>query len=408
MPVNLKRIQPPVTLPASPKGWLWGLLLVAALFAGAGWAIYSNQNKAEINSAAFWRTALAVPGLVWLIALVLRLAWFQGQRATASGYNHHRQQTIDRETRRGRRSLPVLGISLHSALRAADDRNAEGQWAALQARVQALKTQASWRDNRGIRHSRLPRSGDELPEQLLARGLNTMLAALSGVLATLPAETPLALLLESNSSLPAEQLQATWLSCWQASQIRQPLVSIEGSGLAVVDRWLDRPVNQPALLLVVAIQLAPQPAEGSAEAVAGLLMGHYPPAENLTPLAVLHRPEQAQGPDDRDLRYALQQSLDWVPLRPASVTSGWLVGVDRIWHQAIASALKALACPLNIGQDVHDLGTTLGYPGPAAPWLAIACAVQRCRNGEPQLMVSGDNQAASPLWVTVVAPYTPA
>jgi len=71
---------------------------------------------------------------------------------------------------------------------------------------------------------------------------------------------------------------------------------------------------------------------------------------------------------------------------------------------AIATGLLALKSPINIGQDLRDLNATLGYPGPAAPWVAIASATQGCGNGAAQLIVSGDNGMETPLWVTVVKP----
>lgn len=406
MPVNLKLIQAPVTPPKPPKWWLWLLLLLVVLLTGTAWAIFSNQSKAEINSEAFWRTALAIPGLFWLISLVLRIAWFKGLLSTAKGWNKDRQEIISRETQRGQRSLQLFGISLVSALREASDETGEGQWSALKGKVQALKTQASWFDDKGFRHSRLVRVDSEKPEQLLARGLNTLLEELSQVLASVPEDVPLTLLMESNSSLPEAQLQAIWLTCWQRSNIRQHVTTLDDSGLAAVDRWLDQRINDHALLLVVAIQLAPQQPEGTAEAVVGLLMGNGPSARNIDSLASLHRPEQAHGTGVQDLHYALKQSLEWGSMQPADVPSGWLIGVDTAWHEAVASGLKALHSPINIGQDLHDLGSSLGYPGPAAPWLVIACAANECRKGKAQLIVSGDDDdAKSPLWFTLITPH---
>lgn len=96
--------------------------------------------------------------------------------------------------------------------------------------------------------------------------------------------------------------------------------------------------------------------------------------------------------------------MDWVPVAADKVKNGFLVGVNPAWHMAIASGLQAIQSPVNAGQDLHDLGNTLGYPGPAAPWVAITCAVESCLRSDSRLIVSGDNRENTPLWVTMVTP----
>ncbi|MDW2714466.1 hypothetical protein AB9C65_10825 [Klebsiella pasteurii] len=405
MPVNLKQIPPPAARPAFPKWWVWLLLLLGGLLAGTAWAILVNKETSEINAAEFWEIALVFPALFWLILLMLRIAWYKGLQATADGSNKEREQIIQREIRRGRRSLAVLGVSLRSALREPDDLDGQMQWNALQEKTQALKTQASWQSNEGIRHSRLIRIGNETAEQLLSRELSGMLKELSHVLTSVPADVPLALLVENNSSLSDSQIQSIWQQSWTASHIQQSVMRIEGRGLEVVDQWLDHHMNEPSMLLVAALQLAPEQVEGTAEAVVGLLLGSGTQiAADLTPLATLHRPEQAQGISNQDFNYALERAFDWVPIPAKAVPGGWLVGVDMMWNQTIATGLIALSSPINTGQNLHNLDSSLGYPGPAAPWLAIACATGKSSGGEPQLIVSGDGLADTPLWVTMVTP----
>ena len=122
------------------------------------------------------------------------------------------------------------------------------------------------------------------------------------------------------------------------------------------------------------------------------------------PLAYLHRPEQAHLTGADDLQYAMQQALSWGELASDDLKSGWSVGIKPEWYMAIATGLLALKSPINPGQDLRDLNTTLGYAGPAAPWVAIASATQGCSDGAAQLIVSGDNCVDTPLWVTVMKP----
>ncbi|WP_428943306.1 hypothetical protein ACQK5W_11050 [Pantoea sp. FN060301] len=403
MAVNLKRIPAPARQPAPPEGRVWLLLLLTELAAASLFAIFSDKLTSDITVKNFCQTVLTFPLFLWLALLIIRLLWFWGQKVTAARWNELREQTVQQEMRRGQRSLQVLGYSLHSALREPPDSDGQQQWKAFQQNVQAIKTQASWHSEEGVRHSRLMRMADETPEQLLSRILGQTLAELSLLLASVPADMPLALLLESSGSLTESQRQAVWQACWQASGIRQPVTPVTGNGLAAVDNWLDAHSHERALLLVVAFQIDPEQPEHSAEAVVGLLLGNAEITTGLRPLAGLHRPEQAHQTTTQDLRYALAQSLGWVPVSADAVTTGWLVGVEASWHKAIAIELTALSLPINPGRDLHDLDRTLGYPGAAAPWLAIACAAGVAQSA-PQLIVSGDGTAETPLWSTVVMP----
>ena len=77
----------------------------------------------------------------------------------------------------------------------------------------------------------------------------------------------------------------------------------------------------------------------------------------------------------------------------SSVPAGWLVGIKMNYHQPIATGLIALSSPINIGRDFYNLDSSLGYPGVAAPWVAIAGAILRCGDDKSQLIVSGDGFA---------------
>jgi len=404
MPVNLKLIPAPAIRPRPPVWWMWLLLLVVMLLGGMADAILSNMSRTAINSEAFWTSALVLPSLLWLILLTIRIAWYKGQSATAQSKDNVRQRQLRREVQRGQRYLNVLGTSLHSALREPEDIDGVKQWDALQKKVKGLKTQPSWKSHEGCRHSRLIQKDGESVEQTLSRGLKKILEDLSTTLSSLPHEIPLSLLLESNSSFPESEVEEIWQESWAASQIRQSVTRIKDNGLAVVDKWLDDPRNAYSLLMIIAFQIRPAHIEGSAESIVGLLLGGQLVSPELVSRACLHRPEMMHHIGDADLQYALKQSMEWVPVAINKVKSGFLVGVNPAWHKAIATGLQAIENPINTGQDLHDLGNTLGYPGPAAPWLAIACAVEACQHIDPQLIVSGDYQEITPLWVTMVTP----
>lgn len=405
MPVNLKQIPAPAPQPELPKWWLWLLLLLGGCLVGTAWAILNNQGKSVIDAAEFWETALVFPALIWMSLLLVRIVWYRGVQATADGSNEVREQILQHQIQRGRRCLAVLDVSLRTALREHGDRDGQMQRKALQSKNQALRTQASWQSDEGKRHSRLALIDDETPEQLMSRELSDTLEEMSHALASVPADIPLTVLVESNSRLSQRQIQLIWHRCWAASQIRQPVTYIEGRGLEVVDEWLDGNMDSRAMLLIVAVQVAPEEIEGTAEVVVGLLLRSHPQeADSLKPLALLHRPERMHGMSNEDFHYALERALDWVPIQAKDVSGGWLVGVNAKWNQAIATGLMAMSSPVNvnIGQDLYNLDTSLGYPGPAAPWSVIACAVEHISEGKPQLTISGEGVVDRPLWVTMV------
>lgn len=404
MTVNLKQIPPPEPQPAPPNYFRWLLLLLLALAVSTLYALDNHTISADVDVKTFMETCGTIPLLGWLLLLLFRLCYFSGQQGLAEKSRQRYEQLVRQETRRGQRAMQVLGISLHSALRNPEDSDGQKQWQALQDKVQAIKTQPGWHSEEGIRHSRLIPLQDETPEQLLSRMLKQTLKELSRLLVAVPEDMPLAVLMEQSCNLPENQLQTLWQSAWAASRIRQPVKEATGQGFAAVDNWLDQHVNDRALLLVVAFQIDAAQPEGSAEAIAGLLLATPYAAAGLPPLATLHRPEQAHQIGDADLRYAFAQSFEWVPVDAGRVSSGWLTGVAPCWHQTIAAELAALSSPINPGQHLHNLDATLGYPGAAAPWLAVACATKGAQRGEPQLIVSGDATDDTPLWSTLVTP----
>ncbi|MGV3347113.1 hypothetical protein ACGVWS_15810 [Enterobacteriaceae bacterium LUAb1] len=407
MPVNLKLIPAPAVRPRPPVRWVWLLLLVVMLLGGTAKTILSTISRTESHSEAFWASALGLPALFWLILLALRITWYNGQLAIAQRRDNDRERRLRHDIQRGQRYLNVLGMSLYSALREPEDADGTQQWNAVQGKVKGIKTQPSWKGHEGVRHSRLPLVNSESAEQMLSRALKSTLEELSIVLSSLPHETPLALLLERHSSLPENLVEEIWQDNWAASQIRQTVTRMEGGGLTTVDKWLDDSNNARSLLMIIAIQVRPEQTEGSAECIVGLLLGNKSISPEVVPLARLHRPEMMHHTSNDDFQYALQQSLGWVPITADAVKSGFLVGVNPAWHMTIATGLQAIHSPINAGQDLYDVGHLLGYPGPAAPWVAITCAVRACQCSASQLIVSGDDGNSTPLWVTMVTLAAP-
>jgi hypothetical protein len=277
---------------------------------------------------------------------------------------------------------------------------------ALLSGTMVLKSQASRMDGATLRHSCLSCDADENPEAILLSVLVQTLGDLAPTLAQLPDDQPLALLLDVDTGLEESQLRRVWQQAWRESGIRQPVAPVDGRGLAALDYWLDHRIGDSALLLVIAVQFAPQQPEGTAEVAVGLLFGNRLTQTTLPPIAYLHRPEQERTPTSDGLLYATRQALDWVPLESTSIEQVWRVGIDAQRAVAIASVLCEV--PMSVNKTgLCDLDAVLGDPRCVSPWLAIAAGAQTIQRGAgPQFIFSG-SAAEAGVWGTVLMPVSP-
>ncbi|VVN65729.1 hypothetical protein [Pseudomonas fluorescens] len=407
MPVRLDKVPALALRPARPRIWLWLVLLLLCLLLGVGGTLLFGDEPLRQRPVDFWGLALGLPILGWCVLGFVRVLFHIGEQSAADGWDEAREDDMIRKIRQGRRSQQVLGVSLYTALQdLADEPTA--QLEALLSGTEALKTQPARMDGATVSHSRLIEDSGEDLEAVLLSVLEQRLADLAPILAQLSDDKPLALLLEVDSRLPEDQWRPAWRKIWRESGIRRSTVPVEGSGLAAVDQWLDQHIGDQALLLVLAVQLAPEKLEGTAEVAVGLLFGNRLTQTSLAPIAYLHRPEQERKPTDADLLYATRQALDWVPLQAKSIEKAWRVGIDPQRHAAIATVLVDVPMPVKQPQGLCNLDALLGHPGKASPWLAIAAAAQTIERGAgPQFIFSGGGAATAGLWGTVLMPVSP-
>lgn len=396
MSVRLDQVAALAPRPARPRAWLWlGVLPLLLLSLGVGWTLLLGDPASREQLMGFWGLVVGAPLLGWGLLGFGRVLLYFGQQQVADGWDQAREADLLRKVRRGRRVQQVLAVSLHTAL-------AES---ALLSGVKALKRQPSRQGRSVLHHSRMAVDTDDVPTQVLHKVLMQMFADLAPTLAQLPADASLSLLLEVDSALPENSWRQVWEQAWSESGIRQSTAPVEGGGLEAVDRWLDYRIGDQALLLVVALQFAPQPLEGTAEAAIALLLGNRLTQTVLPPLAFLHRPEQEREPTPDALLYAVRQALDWVPLDGQSIERIWRVGIDAQRDAALTAVLAQVPIPLKHDQGLHDLDAQLGHPGKVSPWLAIAAATRAIQCGAgPQFMFSGGGCVDTGLWSAVLTP----
>ena len=404
MPVRLDKVPAPAPGPKLPRFWLWLLLCPLCLLLGLGMMLGLNAELLDRQTNPYWLFTLLTPFLVWCLLVFFRTLIYTSQAAMADGWNKARDEDLRQKIRQGRRSQQVLAVSLHTALREWQVRDGHAQLSALLKGESALRARPAW-DANVARHSHLPREDADSPEQLLRQVLPKVLAELASTLARLPADRPLALLLQTHSVIPEKNRRDIWQQAWNASGIRQKATPLDGHGLAAVDHWLDQRICDQALLLVVAVQVAPTQTQETAESVVGLLFGNRLTQNTLEPLAYLYRPEQERRATVEDLHDGVRQALQWAALEAKAVRHVWLSGICRQRKTAVITVLNDTSMPITADQGLHDVDVSLGQPGVSAPWLAIAAAVNEIRgSGQPHLVFSGEGIADTRLWCTALIP----
>lgn len=411
MPVRLDSIPPVAVRPRSPRPWLWLGGLVIAMLAGFLVTLVFADESLRQDAPRFWRQALGLPVVLWSVSVALRYLVHVGVVSAADGWDRAREEDWLARLRRGRRSQQILAVSLHSGLRGPADTSGREQGQALLGDLSALKAQPlRGLSEQACRHSRLSLDpGTEVAlldhEMLLAQAYRMVLADLVEAIQALPAEQPVALLLDIDSQVAPGRTFPLWQEAWVEQGFRQRLTLFSHQGLSAIDLWLDTRSQDASLLLAVSARIAPSPPDDTAEVAVGLLLGNRRTLSPLSPLAYLHRPEQERETTAESLRHAILQALEWVPMDADALGDAWLAGVCQSRQGDVVRAFLELSVPpLQLGQGLHDLQASLGVCGCAAPWVAIAASAEGARTRErPQLIVSGGAVEVG-LWCAVVTP----
>ncbi|MGY4495207.1 hypothetical protein [Pseudomonas sp. TE3610] len=402
MAIRLDKLPPPALRPAAPNALRWAALLGVLLLVGLAKANHLATQTQEQDWRSFIGFAVVLPVLLWSLCFFTRTLIYVGQRGMADGWDSALDERRARLMRFGRRSQQVLAVSWYTALHEPDDGDGRKQLGVMLNDQPSLKAQTIRDGALSLRHTRL-QGESEGPEEALLQAMQTLLTDLAPTLAKLPADTPLAVLLELNTTAAPELLQHLWQTAWATSGIGHPIETLDGSGLSVVDEWLDQRIDDPALLLVIALQVAPPHPEGTGEAAVGVLLGNRLTQATLPPIAYLHRPQQERGAGQASLAEAARQALDWVPLPAIDIERTWCTGIVAQRSVALNRVIKDLA--LTPDQRPCCPDALLGNTGLVAPWLAVAAATQAITCGAgPQFIFSGEGPVNTRLWCSAVMP----
>lgn len=407
MPVNLKIIPPAAWRPTPIHFGYWfsalGTLIIVAAIAGLAF-----DRQAE--STKLWILCPVVTTLVWLLVFVLRVLFWLFQHNHSNGWDRRREETLFRETRRGRRALQILHISVDIPL---PEESGQTLVNFLMEGASMLKNQAGRGREDFCLHTFFPippmgqESDDSLePEQqdlvVFQTRLQKLLADVAIALAQFPSKQTLAVLFEVDTSILPRRFIPVWHESLKEAGIVQPIEYVDGHGAQFIDEWLDNRINDKSLLLIIAAQVAPKMRQGSAEAMVALLLGNRLTQNTVSPLAWLHRPERAVP---QLLEEAIVQAADWVPLEAGQVKHLWLSGLTL---EEASGVIPAMAIPLLTGVPSpagrHNTDLIIGYAGCVSPWLAAAMgALAAQQTDSSQLAISSDD-ATGALWIHAITP----
>ncbi|MRS16351.1 hypothetical protein GJV06_15810 [Enterobacteriaceae bacterium RIT691] len=350
----------------------------------------------------FWLFSVGVPSVFWLVLMVCRQTVYLLEGIHANAWDTRREEVILQETRRGRRALQILGVECFTAHSAMINAQFSASSQELFQGENKLSPQTSWQGHHHIRHSRLPVTPGQKSEDLLLNCFTEILKQIAPKISSLPPDNPVAILLEYTSTLSGEKIREVWRFAWQKSAIQQPVEFVKGKGVGFIDYWLDYRIKDNAVLLIIALQIAPEQPEMTTETVVALLLANRLTQKTLAPLTLLHRPEKSSA---GDLERGVLQAGDWVPVFPDTLKHLWLTGLHGEGAlNSITLPGKAPFVAITNASAIHRPDMTLGHAGCAAPWLAVAAAAQAAQLRDEAQMIISSEQGQGDIWSAVVAP----
>lgn len=397
MPVRLNTIPEAEPYPEPPARVKWLTALLLMLSTGVALTSLFASDELAKNGQYFWGLACGVPAFIWSLVGSVRWLVFITQHIRADAWNQRREEVILQEVRRGRRALQILSFSVQTALNG--DSVAETT-AAFLAREQVLSTYADLHGEDIVRRSSIPVLVDKSVTERLSEIFSRLFSNIRPQLSLLPDDFRINVLPDINTPLSEPTVIAVWQNEWQKAGLPEAyLFSSPEPGLTTADDWLDNYIQEKAVLLVVSVRLEPKNPELTAESATALLLANRLTQHELTPLALLHRPERIT--DTGMMASGIEQALDWMPVQPDAISGTWAAGLNTEQR----AALLSLNQPFAQEASLYELDAFLGRSGPAAPWLSVAAAaLAAIHSHQPQLTLSGVQDGNS-LWAAVVSPF---
>lgn len=417
MPYDLDRIRPERAPPPLRINWpVCLLLLVLLMCAGSALLLFRASALLPKQALPFWAAVLGPPFLLWLIGF----SWYVGRKQEIRDEisDTNVQSQLQRQLAIAEASQPLHVLAMDYRLDAA---TAPMLAQAIAERRQQLlpklrhtddgiSCQASWLEVPG--QAWWPDGGEEFARQLavtawlfteLLGSIKTRLQALQ----VLPE-----IRLHAATQLGITDLSDLWQQAWYrhfgAAPHGELSIQADPLPLTSVESWLEQPTTFP-VTLVLAVQLYPLldqlPANGQSEAAMVMLLSDQASSQQLklTPLAMLHRPEQRAIPQ---LDHGLRHVLCWGGCPADTIQHQWLTaGATSPAQQALLQVLTTHAVGVSNTAGLsgqHDIDAAIGTTGLAAEWLAVCLATEHAgQTGTPQLI---STEQAGQITLAVITP----
>lgn len=391
MAVRLDAVPAAIPLPRPPRPIVWLLLLGCIVGGGAALALFFWPKGTPASGARFWLRVLGWPLLGWVLLLGLRVHIYDQQLNYARDRNRRRELRLAAETQRGQRPLMVHAVAYECALGGAD---LDSKLANDGDGMQPVRAPGS---EDPVRCSMLPPAlrGPAIDAESITSLISHTLKRIGAQLEAVPPHVPVHVRLQADVGIEAAMIEQIWQTA--ATPYLPSRASLDildpSAGLLVLDQWLDTADTDRArgMLLIVALQLHPSPAQDTGEAAVALLVtsrnGYDPSAVR----AILHRPVETGEPD---VTARLADTLLWGDCPPGEIEAVWTSGFGDQYPNEITAAIDdaEVGASVDEGAEHFDLDKALGDTGAAAGWLAVAAAIERCcKEKRPQLVTASES-----------------
>ncbi len=387
MPVRLEAVPAGVSMPTPPRWMVWLLLFFMLTTFGVVLTLMLWPKGMPTYGARFW-LILGISPLVWALLFGFRLHAYDEQINYANLRNHLREERLASETRRGQRAIRVIASAYETALGNAD------MDVLLLNGGDGFRQIVPLGGTDIVRCSTLPEGlrGTDSTSPPAAALIEHLLRRLGDDLQAVPQNVPVHVWLQVDAGIDDAALVAAW---HEASKDWLPKVAslrlIEPTvGLLVLDQWLDAAASEleRAVLLAVALQLRPTPADQEGEAAAAVLC--HLGLERAACLVDIHRPAEF---DPGNLKQQYAEALLWGTRDAQSFDAWWTSGFEPEFLNSMKSVIDAsqFGEARSEGHRQFTLDVALGQTGAASGWLGVATAIERCRKEiAPQLVITNE------------------
>jgi len=388
---------PPVAYRPDPIVWVrWLLFFIFLMITGV---ILTRLFGKYADALSFWMLTVGGACAVWLGCFLFSALLWLMQQIIANGYDERREEWLLQKTRQSRRALQVLQAKFITVY--PDNSATQSPLEAMMANDRIIAAQTDRRGKKGINHSQLAAKRTETVKDIVTRALADLLLPIKTTLQQLPVSQPVNVLLESTSSLDSDEVKSVFVAQWQSAGLTNPFAFIAGSGVQVVEHWLDHCIHEKALLLVLALQIDPEQTDNTGETAVALLLGNRLTQTTITPTVLLHRPDRSSA-DTLDT--GMKQAAYHVPLHGDDVQYLWYSGLTPAQCSAVMTHSNAFPAGAVEQENLIQPDRSIGQAGVATCWLMFAAAANAADiTGHPHMVITGDSKTDE-IWSAIIAP----